>query len=290
MAINPIDVPCDKTVTLSHSYKHGNSAIDFSSEGSISSLTNNYGKHKNNVEPKSPYLNNTNHPILGDSVQLRSRVTEKRIVHKNGGNMLMSSFPLAGDIYKANSDDFKYKPTNKKVLKSVLTLPNNSAPAPQLCSVRDMNEYEYSNEKDDRRRMTKCDTQAHKMRKSRPYYKDHELESQYCADMDFNLDSSSADTIKICGDGKRIHKSTAGSKSKLKEKLKPHDVWAVLRNMNRFQFQTSPQISENNFSMSKQRTSPKRRNNRKDMRYLYTYVFKLYFKITLMFISFIFYI
>lgn len=277
MAINSLDVPGDKPnqklQPSSNNFKSGAGnlsscrlvKIDFA-EGSIcSSAASRYGKKKA-ADSKSPYLNS-------DNVQLLSQVTEKTFLHKKGTEFY-SSFPLAVNIYKASSDEFKNsKKANKKAKKSVLTLPNDQARMPQICTVSDINDSEYFNQDEDRKKLKKRNP-VPRARKSRPKVRDYEFydrDARYCSQMNINLDCSSTDMIQSYNKGeKRTGKSVVGSQQQIDEKPNPHDVWAVLRNINRFQFTPSPPMSEDSFITPKKKKGAKRRNrnNRKDMRWV----------------------
>lgn len=276
MAITSLDLSCDKFPTKSacsaNSSKGGNSCrllkLNFAPDSSLSSThTLKGGKTKNN-NTKSPYLTT-------DRVQLLSRVTEKRLaVHKKTTDFV-SSFPLAVNLYKANSDEFKSsKKGNKKVKKSVLTLPNAPVPVPQ-CTVSDMNDSEYCGQIDEDRKqkVIKKRIPIQSNRKARVREKDFEFydrDAQYCSQLNINLDSSSTDLMKnFNGDGKRI----SNKKKNASNFNKPQpvnnndlsDVWTVLRNINRFQFRPSPPMSEESITPIK-KTIQKRRTNRKDTR------------------------
>lgn len=275
MAINSFDVPGDQSIsklqTSSNSFKTGAGnlsssrlvKIDFATEGSICSAASKRGRKKNS-DPKSPYLSS-------DNVHLLSQVTERTFIHKRGTE-IQSSFPLAVNIYKANSDEFKsLKKANRKAKKSVLTLPNDQAPMPQICTVSDMNDSEYFNQDEDRKKIKKRNP-VPRNRISRRKGRDYEFydrDARYCSQMNINLDCSSTDMIQnYNGDKKRAGKckTVVGSKQHMEEKSNPHDVWAVLRNINRFQFRPSPPMSEDSFITPKKKKGTKRRNNRKDMR------------------------
>lgn len=275
MAINSLDVPGDKSIcklqTSSNSFKTGAGhsspcrlvKIDFATEGSICSAASKHVRKKNS-DSKSPYLSS-------DNVHLLSHVTEKTFFHKKGTEF-HSSYPLAVNIYKANSDEFKsLKRANRKARKSVLTLPNDQAPMPQICTVSDMNDSEYFNQDEDRKKIKKRNA-VPRNRISRPKGRDYEFydrDARYCSQMNINLDCSSTDMIQnYNGAGKRTGKckTAVGSKLQVDEKPNPHDVWAVLRNINRFQFRPSPPMSEDSFITPKKKKGVKRRNNRKDMR------------------------
>uniref|UniRef100_A0A2A4K538 Uncharacterized protein n=1 Tax=Heliothis virescens TaxID=7102 RepID=A0A2A4K538_HELVI len=279
MAITSLDISCDKIPTKSacsaHSSKGGNSCrlvkINFASaDRRLSSAASKRNKTKK-INTKSPYL-------TGDRVQLLSRVTEKRLVHKKTTD-IVSSFPLAVNIYKANSDEFKSsKKANKKVKKSVLTLPNDPAPAPQY-TVSDMNDSEYC-EKNIRIRKQKVKKRnpTQNSRKARVREKDFEFydrDAQYCSQLNISLDCSSTDIMKnFNGDGSRI----SNKKKNLPALNQPQtassdlsDVWTVLRNINKFQFRPSPPLSEESIIPVKKKVQKRqRRSNRKDTRVIET--------------------
>ncbi|XP_075979762.1 uncharacterized protein LOC142978982 isoform X3 [Anticarsia gemmatalis] len=281
MAITSYDVTCDKVGinNSSNSSKWSSGSrmlkVNFPTDGSLSSATSRSEKSKaKKHEPKSPYL-------TGDRVQLLSRVTEKRFVHKKTMDYV-SSFPLAVNIYKANSDELKsLKRANKKTKKSVLTLPNKPTPVLQICTASDMNDSEYYSQTTDvRKPRIKKRTAIKNVRKppgNNKSFEFYDRDAQYCSQLNINLDSSSTDLIKNHkGDGKRISsypkkKSFKTPCSPARKELeeddtKPHDVWTMLRSMNRFQFNTSPPMSEESLAALKKNKSPKKRISRKDTR------------------------
>ncbi|XP_075979760.1 uncharacterized protein LOC142978982 isoform X1 [Anticarsia gemmatalis] len=285
MAITSYDVTCDKVGinNSSNSSKWSSGSrmlkVNFPTDGSLSSATSRSEKSKaKKHEPKSPYL-------TGDRVQLLSRVTEKRFVHKKTMDYV-SSFPLAVNIYKANSDELKsLKRANKKTKKSVLTLPNKPTPVLQICTASDMNDSEYYSQTTDvRKPRIKKRTAIKNVRKppgNNKSFEFYDRDAQYCSQLNINLDSSSTDLIKNHkGDGKRISsypkkKSFKTPCSPARKELeeddtKPHDVWTMLRSMNRFQFNTSPPMSEESLAALKKNKSPKKRISRKDTRVIET--------------------
>lgn len=216
-------------------------------------------------EPKSPYLNE-------NKVQLLSRVTEKRFVKKKTLDYV-SSFPLAANIYKANSDEFKLKRGNKKIKKSVLTLPNQPTPSPQICTVSDMNDSEYysqSNINNNKPRVKKR-SGIKNVRKTRVKNKEftfYDRNERFCSQFDINLDSSSTEIMKnFKGDGRRNSNVVMQKESKALSlpkniDMKPHDVWAVLRNLNRFPFRPSPPMSEESILGTKKKKAQNKRMNK----------------------------
>ncbi|CAB3221721.1 unnamed protein product [Arctia plantaginis] len=217
-------------------------------------------------ETRSPYLNNEN------KVQLLSRVSEKRSVKKKTLDYV-SSFPLAANIYKANSDEFKLKRGNRKIKKSVLTLPNQPTPSPQICTVSDMNDSEYcsqSNGNNNKPRIKKR-SGIKNVRKSRVKNKEfgfYDGDERFCSQFDVNLDSSSTEMMKnFKGDCRRSSNIVMQKRSKAlclpKDiDMKPHDVWAVLRNLNRFPFRPSPPMSEESIIGTKKKKAQNKRINK----------------------------
>lgn len=204
----------------------------------------------------------------GACKRVRKKNTDAKSVYLKGddGHLdFFSSFPLAANIYKANSDEFEcFKKANKNAKKSVLTLPNNQAPKPQTCTVSDINDSEYEG----RSKLTKRNS-VPRHRKSQHKGRNYEFydgNAKYCSQM--NLDCSSTDTIHNDGYEKRRAKpkSIVRSKQQAEQKPNPHDVWAVLRNINRFQFRPSPPMSTDSLPSKKKVT--KGQNNRKDMRWV----------------------
>ncbi|CAG9566028.1 unnamed protein product [Danaus chrysippus] len=226
-----------------------------------------YEASGSSVSIKNDSTNRTSPYLSGDKVHLHSRVTERKLIHKKTD--FVSSYPLAVNIYKANSDEFKFKRSNKKVKKSVLTLPNEPTPVPQLCTVSDMTESEYFNEnKDERKPKTRKKRTVQNNRKlSKNKNIDiYDRDARYCSQLNVDLDSSSTDFInRFPGDGKK--------KSRRKPKktdVKPHDVWAMLRNMNQFQFVPSAPMSQDSMVSIKRSNLMSKRNNCRDARLIET--------------------
>ncbi|OWR49952.1 hypothetical protein KGM_208033 [Danaus plexippus plexippus] len=228
--------------------------VEYEASGSSVSIKN------DSTNRMSPYLS-------GDKVHLHSRVTERKLIRKKTD--FVSSYPLAVNIYKANSDEFKFKRSNKKVKKSVLTLPNEPTPVPQLCTVSDMTESEYFNEnKDERKPKTRKKRAVQNNRKlsKTKNFDIYDRDARYCSQLNVDLDSSSTDFInRFPGDGKK--------KSRRKPKktdVKAHDVWAMLRNMNQFQFVPSAPMSQDSVVSVKRSNLKSKRNNCRDARLIET--------------------
>lgn len=194
---------------------------------------------KRRVKQRTPFLRS-------DKIQTLSRVTEKRFIQG-------SSYPLALSIYKANSDEFKTPKRNKKIKKSVHTLPNDPGPMPQACTVSDMNESEYYNREDESvQSKLRRKVQPRKNRTRRRDYEYYDRDAQHCSD----LERSSTEIIKnFGGDGKRFVKSR-DLHVKTKNDLTSQDMWTVLRNINKFQFKPSPRMSDDSLGpMPKKRST-----------------------------------
>lgn len=253
-----------RSTSSAHSSKHSSRfyRLNIAPESTMSSSTSKCSK---------PTKNNTRSPYLtGDRVQLLSRVIEKRFVQKTN---IVSSFPLAVKLYKTNSGDCKPpKKVLKKIKKSVLTLPNDPAPMAQGCTVSDMNDSEYCNkeDKDQKRKVIKKRAPNRNKRKARVREKDieyHDIDAKY----NTNLDCSSTDMMKSSnGDGKRVKNRQKNIPTSNKTQTVSNnlsDVWAVLRNINRFQFRPSPPMSEDSIVRVKKNVQNKsKKPNRKDAR------------------------
>lgn len=270
MAINSFDKQCDKISSKYSSHSSRGSIpchlvkLSITTDGSITSNDSKDNKTKKTKNMKSPYL-------TGDSVQLLSRVTEKKLIaqHQKAAEFV-SSFPLAASIYRANSDEFKsQKKTHKKIKKSVLTLPNAPTAVPQTCTVSDTNDFDTSDDNHILRANKRFLTQNRKCRVRNKDYEFYDRDARYCSQMNINLDCSSTDIInQFTGDGKRITNKPRKRKEPPAEKeFNAHDVWAVLRNINRFQFRPSPPMSEDSMqTIKKNKTKNKRKKSRKDTR------------------------
>ncbi|KAM3965490.1 uncharacterized protein ACR2FA_000333 [Aphomia sociella] len=278
MAINSIE-ECNRIRPRSSASTNSNSSsnspslltkISIDREGNVSA-TSKFNKVKKNQGLRSPYL-------TGDRVQLLSRITEKRLVHRKATDFI-SSFPLAANIYKANSDELRpVKRNNRKNKKSVLTLPNEQAHVPEVCTVSDMNYYtEYHNRDNENnktiRKKRTPQPNSRKLRSRNKNFEFYDRDAQYCSQMNIDLDCSSTDIINpYNGDGSRLSKkSNIMRRPHVENECNPHDVWAVLRNINKFQFTPSPPISDESIvSQKKNKRINKKRNNRKDTRVIET--------------------
>lgn len=265
MAINSFSLD----VSTDESSNKGHNSLNSSKIGILSSLRHKEKKYLATADetinsPKNKYIKpkkNGQSPYLtGDALHIVSRVTEKTYRQKRGSEF--SSFPMATNLYRANSAESKHlKSGNRKVKKSVLTLPNDPAPQPQLCTVSDINDSEIGNKDVVTVVKSKKRNPAMRFKKNRSKFRDFEF---YDRDAGYNLDlgCSSTDMINnYTGDGK---KPKCGSSKT--DDSSVHDVWAVLRNINRFQFRPSPPMSEDSYVMPIKKRGIKRRNNRKDLR------------------------
>lgn len=267
MAIASLDMSCDKVSKCSGSVPSSKDScrflkFDCPTQSSVSSTTSKCSKTKKNN--RSPYL-------PGDRVQLFSRLTEKRFIHNNN---IVSSFPLAMELYKTNSDDLKppKKNNTKKVKKSVLTLPNKPTPVPHACTVSDINDSEYFDKNEDqKRKVVKKRSKIPNNRKGRLREKDFEFydrDAQYCSQLNLDMDFSSTDMMKnFNGDGRRVSnkRKVIPSSNKIQTASNNlNDVWAVLRNVNRYQFRPSPPMSEESIVPVKKKLT--KRSNRKESR------------------------
>lgn len=193
---------------------------------------------KRRLKQRAPFLRS-------DKIQMLSRVTEKRYVHG-------SSYPLALSIYKANSDEFKTPRRNKKMKKSVHTLPNDPAPMPQSCTVSDMNDSEYCYREDESAQSkSRKKVQPRKKRTRQRSYEYYDRDAQHCSD----LECSSTEIINnYGGDGKR-HVKSKDMHVKNRTDCTSQDMWSVLRNINKFQFRPSPRISDDSLELSSKKRS-----------------------------------
>lgn len=197
-------------------------------------------------ELRSPYV------IAERGVQFLSGITERKIIHKRPQHF-KSSFPLASRIYRANSDEFKPpKRTSKKVKKSVLTLPNDPTPSP--CTVSDLNEHEYHRKNQERKIGTKrvANQRRNKQERKKDFVIYDDKDTRHA-----NMGCSSDETIKHGGDYKTSRKDRANHA--VEGEFKAHDVWAVLRNLNQFQFKPLPPESGQS-SLSSSVRSKKKKN------------------------------
>lgn len=272
MAITSYEYVSDRNGPKSSCSKYSNIKNPLSSTKisctTNSSLTSNNKCNKTKINKYiSPYFSD-------DRIQLLSRVTEKRFLHKN--HEFMSSFPLAVNIYKANSDDLRSsKRFSKKVKKSVLTLPNEPTPLPQECTVSDMNDSEYFN--DDKvsikpKLKKKRVVQSRKKSRVRNSQIDlYESNAKNYSQIGNNLHKSSKDVVNFTGGDVEKLKRSANNNATHKSNRNAHDVWTLLRNINHFKFVPSPPVSQESSVISvikvKKRKNNKQRTNRKDTRY-----------------------
>lgn len=194
---------------------------------------------KRRVKQRAPFLRS-------DKIQMLSRVTEKRYVHG-------PSHPMALNIYKANSDEFKTPRRVKKMKKSVHTLPNDPAPMPQSCTVSDMNDSEYYYREDEKAQTKpRKKAQSRKNRTRRRNYEYYDRDAQHCSD----LECSSTEIINnYGGDGKRNIKSKDINVKTRNDYTTSQDMWTVLRNINKFKFRPSARISDDSLGLSSKKRS-----------------------------------
>lgn len=269
MAINsteklgPISTRSSCSKSSNKSSRH---VVNYMADESNSSYNSKYDTFKKKKKI-SPYL-------AEDRIEMLSRITEKRLVRKKTTDFV-SSYPLAVNIYKASSDEFKALKKSKKVKKSVLTLPNEPAPLPQPCTVSDMNESEYFDDvKDGKKLKSKKMRSIQTNRKPRPTkaMEVFDRDTEYCSRLNIDLDRSSTDMIhQFTGDGKKVSTKRRCNKTK-KSDVNPHDVWAMLRNMNRFPFKTSPAFSEESLASIKKNSYNNRQNNQMNTKYGKTFI------------------
>ncbi|KAJ8714579.1 hypothetical protein PYW07_002804 [Mythimna separata] len=151
---------------------------------------------------------------------------------------------------------------------------------PQGCTVSDMNDSEYYNKEgeDRKRKVIKKRSPIQSKRKARVREKDivfYDRDAKNCSQLNINLDCSSTDMMKCFnGDGKRVSKwkkNIPTSEDTLKVSNNLSDVWAVLRNINSFQFRPSPPMSEDSIVQFKKKVHTKeKRTNLKDARMIGT--------------------
>ncbi|CAF4826787.1 unnamed protein product [Pieris macdunnoughi] len=210
----------------------------------------------------SPYLNS-------DKVKLHSRVTEKKVVQRKTTDFT-SSFPLAINIYKANSDEFKIaKRASKKGKKCVHTLLNDPTPQPQICTVSDMNDSEYNETKISRKPKPKV--KKRRVNKNNPdkNIEIYDRDAKYCSQFNINLDSSSSDMFQhLTGDGRKVLKKPKNIYGR--NQVIDNDVWAVLRNINKMQFIPSPPMSGTSIESLKNLSTRRRTSDRNDASFIET--------------------
>lgn len=218
-----------------------------------SSIESNFKKPHKSVEKISPYLN-------GTKLQILSQMTEKKIVQKKSTE-ITSSFAQACKIYKANSDEFRcVKGKSRKVKTLVL---NKFADPAILQTVSDMNDTEYLTRVDNNRK--------YKQRKRRMTKSPNRLPGS------INYEFFNGDLL--CRPGleanvNNLNKNKANNRKTIKTKKKKgsdniqsSDVWAMLKDMNRFQWISSPPLSDDSVKTVKEKR--KYRKNHKDIGYVY---------------------
>ncbi|XP_022131190.2 uncharacterized protein LOC111004462 [Pieris rapae] len=226
---------------------------------SITSSASSKRQRKNFV---SPYLNS-------DKVKLHSRVTEKTVVQRKTTDFT-SSFPLAVNIYKANSDEFKIsKRASKKGKKCVHTLLNDPTSQPQICTVSDMNDSEYNETKISRKPKPKVKKRRVNKNNQDKNIEIYDRDAKYCSQFNINLDSSSSDMFQhLTGDGRKVIKKPKNIYGR--NQVIDNDVWAVLRNINKMQFIPSPPMSGTSIESLKNMSSRRRTSDRKDASFIET--------------------
>lgn len=274
MAITSLERQNKETIQSSYpgsksSNLNSNKFAKFSSgtDGSVSSNIEYDSKEQKN---RLPYLNGNR--------MLLSRVTEKKMVHKRTTDF-MSSFPLAVNIYRANSDHLRSsKRISKKAKKSVLTLPNKQAPLPLACTVSDLTDSEFFDDSNNvKAKLKKRRSIKNKHPDKSKEIRQFDTSSKYCSQFPSDLeDKCSVNTLnKVNGDGKinlrKGHKKV--KKPNAFNNLKFHDVWSVLRNINKIKLKPSLSISQDSFISPKERKCKnRRRGNQKDTRYQSTLI------------------
>ncbi|KAI8434373.1 hypothetical protein MSG28_012422 [Choristoneura fumiferana] len=115
-----------------------------------------------------------------------------------------------------------------------------------------MNDSEYLRAKEDKPKK-RLSLQNKKITR-RNNYEFYDRDAKYCSQVNIDLDCSSTDIIKnFKGDCKKNGKHVYNLKINNDEDVQPHDVWAVLRNINRFQFNPSPPMSEDSTALPKKK-------------------------------------
>lgn len=218
-------------------------------------------KSKSSPTRVSPYLKS-------DRIMIITKAADKKSSQRKPMDYA-SSFSLADSIYRANSDEFRLaKRGSKKVKKSVHTLPNEPLVKPEI-TVSDMNDSEYL-EKDDKDRKYKNRKRFPVQTQLKPRVRNNKFEF-YDRDARYiNIDIDSSSNEQISDDYNENRKSKC-KKSKLtrmpqNEELIGRNVWAALRNMNRFQFRPSPPISEESIPVKGKKKTPRKRNSRNTTR------------------------
>ncbi|CAG4943545.1 unnamed protein product [Parnassius apollo] len=197
-------------------------------------------KFKKCVKQISPYLD-------GNKFQVRSRITEKKIVNKESTEN-MSSLSQAYEIYKAHSDESKcIKEKYKKNKMPYLTSLNK--PTPIIQTVSDMNDSEYHNRVDNNR---KCKPRKHRLLKKccNTHLKTNKYEFSNGDMQKYSKMTSESSHLHV---DKEVTCKSRRFKPKIndKENIRPCDVWAMLRNMNRIQCTHSPPSSDDSIETVK---------------------------------------
>ncbi|XP_050667719.1 uncharacterized protein LOC126967289 isoform X1 [Leptidea sinapis] len=210
-----------------------------SSNESEASVMSNYSikELKNSV---SPYL-------AKNRITVKSKVTEKKIIQEQSSGFV-SSFPLAVSLYKANSDEKVPRRSYKKPKKA---MPKDISEPLQICNVSDMNESDYNESRSTRKPRPK----KRKVNQNKNLTLPNESieiygrNSKYCSQMNIHLK----------GDGNFSRKSRRNNIT-IKDDKAPSNVWAMLRNINRFQFIPSAPVSLE--SLVPMKTSKNTKSNR----------------------------
>lgn len=252
----PLKSACSSNSAKSR-YLNQHSAVG-ANHGICYSTIKKCNKVKNNIDSSSLYLKK-------DKVQMVSEIPDKRLIHKKATEF--SSFPLAVKLYKANSEEFKLiKNTKKKRRESIITVPNETTSInKEACTVSDMNDSEYYNKEREGRKtkIKKRLPNLNRQKSSKPdAFKYYDRDAGYCAQFNMDLDRSSTDMLRrLDGDYHERKVSNAHG-----EDFHVHNVWTVLKNINRFQFTPSSPVSESSIVTPKKKRGTKRGNNQKEAR------------------------
>ncbi|CAH4022356.1 unnamed protein product [Pieris brassicae] len=233
--------------------------VPLSYNESITSSASSKRQRKNLV---SPYLNS-------EKVKLHSRVTEKKVLQRKTTDFT-SSFPLAVNIYKANSDEFKIaKRASKKGKKCVHTLLHDPTSQPQNCTVSDMNDSEYNETKISRKPKPKVKKRRVNKNNLDKNIEIYDRDAKYCSQFNINLDSSSSDMFQhLTGDGRKVLKKPKNIYGR--NQVIDNDVWAVLRNINKMQFIPSPPMSGTSIESLKNMSTRRRTSDSNDASFIET--------------------
>lgn len=200
------------------------------------------------------------------------RILDKKVVQNKETNII-SSFPMAANIYKASSDEFKPLKCNRKVKKSVLTLPSERNFIQERYTVSDSNDSEYFNKDESSNKLRpkkriarQSNKKVSNLNKDFEFY--HNMNTRYRSHMNNYLDSVNNDINRhFDGDRKRVPlkiKPHLTRKSQGEKQCNAYNVWKLLRNMNRFQFRPSPPVSDETMVTPRKKKVLKRK--RKDLR------------------------